>query len=203
MKTIDLMIYLFVCVFVLPLEIMVNKKLYKTIKNEEHKEKGKVVQHMMKIYSLLQCVMWPCLLSFAGAFYLLDLVFEITKSHWTHHVTVAFRFFYGLNRNYLSFNSLIIALTRYLLLTFETKVEAFGIKRFKILLNIISVGVPIFHAILYEFITPIEKDYIALFLSNVSPQNTNNISAWQNASSIGKVYESPIYLTVNQNLFTQ
>ena len=61
MKTVGDIIFFLVCFVLVSLGIFVNRKLYTTIKNEEHREKGKVIQHMVKTFSLLQCFTWPCI----------------------------------------------------------------------------------------------------------------------------------------------
>ena len=137
------------CFIVMPLGIALNKDLYAKIKNEEHKEKGKIVQTLMKQYSLLQCIACSLLLVLFGLFYLCYHVYNLISEPYGHYLLNTLRFAYGLYRDYVSFNSLIIAIIRYTFVVMGTNAEAFGISKLRHLFIGCSIGIPIFNKDLY------------------------------------------------------
>ena len=50
---------------VLPLGLFVCKNLYDKMKNEEHRDKGKVIQTIIKNHCLIQMIAWPTLCLFS------------------------------------------------------------------------------------------------------------------------------------------
>ena len=64
-SVIDMSAYFAYCFSVVTFGIVVNKKLYQNVRNEEHLEKGKIIQRIMKTHSLVQCITWPVLISAA------------------------------------------------------------------------------------------------------------------------------------------
>ena len=55
----EIISYVLFCLVIVPLGIVICRKLYIDTKNEEHKEKGKVIQRIMKTYCVVQCGLWP------------------------------------------------------------------------------------------------------------------------------------------------
>lgn len=202
MQTVNIIIYFFECFILVPLGIYVNKKLYDNIKSEEHLEKGRVIQHIVKTYSLLQCLTWPCIILVAGIFYVSDVVLHIIEDPWGHYGISALRFIYGLNRDYVSFHSLIIASARFVFLVFPKQSEKVGIKLLRTIFIGLSFAVPIFNNLLYEATRPIEKGWVSLFRdSTTSTQKKANITSRINEDSRKiVVHESPIYLFFNNHM---
>ena len=194
MQTIDIIIYFIWCCIGMPLGIFVNRKLYTNIKNEQHQEKGKLVQTIMQTFSLLQCFTWPCIFIFVGVFSLCSSVFKLVQNSLAVSTINTFRFVYDLNRDYVSFNSLIIAISRYTLLVGERQAETFGIQRLKNLLISLSFGVPIFSNFVYEVSQPKERVWFSLFYSDAVDVIGRNISSLQKEDQ----YQSQIYLTFNR-----
>ena len=193
MKTIDFAIIILHFVFVAPGTVLVNKKLYQNIKNEERREKGKVLQYLMKQYALLQCFGWPLILGFIVLFYLENKLFQVLSPLPYINLVAAFRFSFNVIRDYLGFNSLIIALVRYTFLMFENRAEAFGINRLKHLFISCSIIGPIFQTVLYEITNPIEQVWHKLFMDERLFQNTNTTSICLNEGT-SIMMESPVYL---------
>ena len=150
----------------MPLGILVHQKLYRNIKNEEHLEKGKLVQRIMQTFSLLQCFTWPLIIIFVGVFATCTSVFKILEDPLAASFLNVFRFAYNVNRDYVSFNSLTIAISRYILLVCDRQDEQFGIQRLRTLLVSLSLGVPIFSNIIYEAVQPKEHAWYALFYND-------------------------------------
>ena len=198
MQSIDIVIYVLMSCITLPLGILINRKLYRNIKNEEHLEKGKLVQRIMKTFSLLQCFTWPLFTIFLGVFSTCNSVFEISEDPLAASFVCAFRFAYNLNRDYVSFNSLIIAISRYILVVYERKAEKFGIQKLRNLLISLCFGVPIFSNLLYEAVQPKERVWFSVFYNDTIDIYAKRNSSFQN----NDLYESQMYLTINRYMPT-
>ena len=120
------------CVFsfmVIPLGIAICKRLYEKIKSEEHKEKGKVVQSLIKNYCLILMLGCPGLFLLSWPIQINNDNLDIVDSSETIiaiHMVRALYHFIGV---YLSFHSLIVAATRYTFLMFDIQTELYGVKR--------------------------------------------------------------------------
>ena len=198
-ESVDILIYLSVCVVVLPLGVVVNSKLYRNIKNEEHREEGKVVQYIMKQYALLQCIAWPVIAAFVGLLLFYDGVFEIMQGFLARYLIFSFRFLYVFIRNYISLNSLIVATVRYVFLVFERQVQSFGVRKLRSVFICSIIGLPIFNAFLSEVTQPMEQVYISQFFNRIPLKDTDNISASLSLHFSNNTYESPIYVAFNNN----
>ena len=51
--------HIVVFITVMPLGIFIHRKLYNNINNEKHRESGKVIQRILKTYSIIQCTLAP------------------------------------------------------------------------------------------------------------------------------------------------
>ena len=198
MQSTDILIYVLMCCITVPLGILINRKLYRNIKNEEHLEKGKLVQRIMKTFSLLQCFTWPLFTIFLGVFSTCNSVFEISEDPLAASFVCAFRFAYNLNRDYVSFNSLIIAIYRYILVVYERQAEKFGIQRLRTLFIRLCFGVPIFSILLYEAVQPTERVWFSLFYNDTIDIYAKRNNSFQNEDP----YESQMYLAFNRYLPT-
>ena len=49
--------------------ITIGRKFYQNVQKEDHQERGKVIQRIMKTYAMVQCIMWPVIGILALAFY--------------------------------------------------------------------------------------------------------------------------------------
>ena len=200
MKTIDFIAHLFMGVVVVPICVMVNRNLYINIKNEEHREKGKVIQHIMKTYALLQCVCWPCFIATILILHLLDIIYGIGRPPMVQNFLFGCWFFFVLFRTYLGFNSLIIAVSRYAFVVFGSQTEVFGVPRVRSLLVSCSFGIPIIASIFYELIQPMEQEFLSLFLDEAYTNRTD-ISNYINRTELSAdIYEFPVYSLANKYL---
>ena len=205
METTDLVIYLCMCFIVMPLGIAINKDLYTKIKKEEHKEKGKVVQSVMKQFSFIQCISWPILFVSFGLFYLCHNVFHLISEPYGHYLLNTLRFAYSLNRDYVSFNSLIIAIIRYTFVVMGSNADAFGISKLRHLFIGCSIGIPIVNNFLYEATQPIEPLYISIFYDKAKDmiEETNNDRNHTNVVEINDTYNFTMFILVNKYLPSQ
>ena len=194
----------FVCCCVLfPFVIAVNKKLYNNIKKEEHLEKGKLIQSIIKTYALVQCSAWPCVL---GASVLYRLFSGTVQPQMARYIISSIRFMYNLVRDYIGCHSLIIGICRYLFIVYENKAELLGIKRSRNFFISSSILFPLLSTISYQMTQPIDDFMIKWFPIKITVSNaTTSVNGTDYSDIVGvplvnKAYESPLYLIFNENL---
>ena len=122
--------------------VLVNRKLYKNIVNEEHLEKGKVIQRIMKTYSIIQCFSWPLLCTLNWLTSPESLLWNLVDPAIMRYLFISFSVIHIIIRDYVAFNSLIIALCRYAFTVFSTKSEKIGIKRMRKVFITCSIAIP-------------------------------------------------------------
>ena len=180
-----------VCIiFVLPSAIYVNKKLYNSIKNEEHLEKGRVIQHIIKHYAQLQFIGWPCFVASFGSIKLLNILIPESQTLTVHILASTLRYAYTFFRDYLQFHSLIIAISRYTFIIWESQAERFGIIRLRRFFIGASIAVPLLTSTLYELTCPIEKLYVSWFYGIGFSQEISNKTIQLDQSLDDKAFES-------------
>ena len=153
------------CIFfmVMPLGIAICKQLYDKIKCEEHKEKGKVVQTLIKNYCLIQMIGWPGLFLFSSAIQINNHSFHIVDTSETINAIHMLRALYHFYRVYLSFHSLIVAITRYTFLMYDIQTEFYGVKKLRNMFISFSIGVPLIHTVISICVQPLEVRWFSLF----------------------------------------
>ena len=198
MELIDMILYLIILVIVMPLSVWINNMLYTNISNEEHQDKGKVVQYIMKQFSLVQSISWPLITSVVGLYYLCFNVLDLIPDTFARYLSNTIRFAYDLNRDYVSFNSLIIATIRFTFIVLGRKAESFGIVRLRKLFISCSIGIPIMNNFLYEATQPIEQVWITVFhnKTNYSIPNMNNFTS----ANMSHSYDSDIFVLADRYL---
>ena len=185
--------------------VVIGKNFYTKVKEEEHQERGKVIQRIMKTYALVQCICWPSFGFLAYLFYLNKTVMTIFHPVLIRPAIILFRFTYTSFRVYIGFNSLIIALCRYSFVVLEMQVLRIGIKRMRKAFLISSVFMPIFIAILNEASIPIEIVWLCLFVprSNqtiLMPDENELGGILCTKSNVEQLSESPIYTLLHGHL---
>ena len=183
--------YVITCVFVIPSVILVNKKLYLNIKNEEHLERGKVIQYLVKTYALVQCVGWPFMILTYGSFRLIS-HFSVDLPLRT--ITHSFRFLFTIFRDYVQFHSLIIAITRYTFIVHDSSAARFGINRLRKIFIATSFVIPLLSSVFYELTHPIERTYLYWFYGEKWTVISQNVTENQNAEQSGDELESAFFV---------
>ena len=191
----ELSLYVTALVFVIPIIIFVNKKLYWNIKNEEHLENGRVIQSIIKTYALVQCVTWPCIILAYGLIKLIGQYWETFPLKTTISV---FRFLYTLFRDYLQFHSLIIAICRYIFTIYNSEAARINIQTLRSLLIYSSISVPFLSTVLYELTCPIEKTYLHWFSVEEWSQKRLNLTEGTQIDRINAKWESEIFIIFNK-----
>ena len=182
--------------------IVIGNKFYSSVKNEDRQEKGKIIQTLLKRHVVVQCVGWPIWM-------MGTLVFRINKdriSGWGKGFVqvgvMSIRDIGILLRNYVGFQSFVIALCRYLFIVKNSLLLRIGVKRFRYIILSISWVVPIFLLMLAEATVPIGHYYFCFFVPQNSQihQNNNNGSTFCNQEELTKPFESPFYTFCWENL---
>ena len=198
--TIDFIFYF----AIISIGVIVNHKLYKNTKREEHLEKGKVVQSIIKHYSIVNCWFWPVYHIIIGTVYIFDKQLEMTPEWIIRYFTYWIRFLHGLAHDYVSLHSFVVAIIRYTFLVYERQVESWGIKKCKKLFVAITIIIPLSNSILYELCQPTEKPWIFWIEKTTTLSLNRTIYIGQNYSTIVRAnesyYNSPLYTWSNSNL---
>ena len=187
-----------VCIiFVLPSAIYVNKKLYNSIKNEEHLEKGRVIQHIIKHYSQLQFIGWPVVITSFGIMKLLNFIHPLSQTLTIRLLVSALRYVYIFFWDYLQFHSLVIAICRYTFIIWESTAEKIGIIRLRRLFIGTSIVVPLLSSTFTEVTRPVTKNYVSWFYGIDFSQEFSNTTNKIEDSSLDQKFESIAYRVVN------
>ena len=194
-------LYLLLGMLLSSVGIVVGRKLYNNVKNEDHQEKGKVIQRIMKTYSMAQCIAWPCIMSLTWLLSLNKTVLTVIEPALIRHAIAVLRFLYTLFRGYVGFNSLIIAISRYSFIVWENQVFRFGIGRARYLFVASSMGIPVLLAFLNESTVPIEYPWRCQFMpgNNDTYHSTDNISVYCAKNTTEHILQSPIYNLFNEH----
>ena len=176
------------CFIVIPLGLAIGRKLYLNVKQEEHKEKGKVLQTLTKYYVVIQCVAWPLIL-ILGVVYVSILIYTETQLTAENQVLEALlrilfslnRFLYVLTLIYVGLNSLIYAICRYIFIVVIQHNDAMTIKRIRTWLLRASFIVPLLLAMHYEATIPLQNSFVErlremIRLSSAIGQNHTQLS---------------------------
>ena len=186
------------------------RKLYENIQKENHQEKGKIIQKIMKTYAVIQYIGYPIVMISAWLLYVNKFVLTIFQPDMTRHAILITRLVYTLLRSYIGLNSLIIAVCRYSFILCENQVVKIGINRFRSIILSCSVVVPIMFAFSNEATLPVEISWICLFMPNDKQTiqfDTRNVSnIFCSRHHVPEIAESLIYTVYNEYIppsFTQ
>ena len=179
----------------MPIAIFINRKLYHNLKNERHRENGKVIQRILKNYSIVQCtlpVLIYCLFLPMINKKMLEYVDPILKYSFVQSL----RCLVTIYLLYILSNSLIIALARYLFIVFDTTANRIGtlnIQRFFIGLGF---GIPIVLGPIHYSVIPFHTidnfmDVAKHSLRNYTASSYKNITGCM--ETMFDTLESPLY----------
>ena len=144
--------------------MIIGKKFYDNVRREEHQERGKVIQKIMKTYSMIQSVTYPSLTIVVVMFIMNKNLFTLIGPESMQHGISVLRFLFTIFRGYIGFNSLIIAVARYSFIIYENQVFRVGIHRIRYFLLISTFGLPILLALLNEASVPTEDIWYCVFM---------------------------------------
>ena len=197
--------YIGLCLIITSTGILIGHKLYHNINDEVFKQKGKVIQRILKNYCIVQCVSWPFVLVLFGTVSIVKrssfIVNHPSLTVWSIHVAeliIKFTFLY------VGFNSFIIGLCRYVFIIVVTHDEANTINRIRKLILAASIVVPATLTILDVAFMPMSEIRIHIMQHQMEMMNTINLSnsvyVIHNTTLI--IPRSPFY-TIARNLIPQ
>ena len=188
--------HIILCLILIPLGILINQKLYHNIKNEEHLEKGQIIQRIIKTYSIIQCILWPSCLILSTLFLENNILKELAPAS-KFYLTQFSRCLSTFLRHYSAFHSLIIAISRYVFIVFNGKAEKIGVKRLRTFFISTSLAVPMFLTVV-EFLFFPAKDWISHFRFSDEYSLTTNHSKSAHHSIDFDVNENVFYLAIQR-----
>ena len=184
----------------IPIGIIIGIKLYQNVKQEERKEKGKVLQRIMKTYVVIQCVAWPLILTLMTVVTIVAKTTSLTANNSALETLLrsfisTYRFLYILTLSYVGFNSLIIAICRYTFIVLVQHDDTFTIKRIRKWVLASSLIIPVLLAVLHEATIPMHSRWVDILGQMVTPDNDTAvmIDSPVQSRSIISVHQSPIF----------
>ena len=184
--------------------LAVGKIFYDNVRKENHQERGKVIQRMLKTYTLIQCIGYPIIMISAWLLYVNKFVLAMLPPEMTRYAIIILRFVYTILRIYIGLNSLIIAFCRYSFIIHENKVFKFGINRIRSILLKCSIMIPIMLSFSNEATNPMEITWTCLFMTptnsthEVDLGNVTDIFCSRNNAK--QIAESLIYRIADEYL---
>ena len=194
-------------VFLLSVGIAVNYKLFHRVRNETTGERGKAFQQIVKSYAMIQVIGWPCIWMWFAVWQWIilmkfDSLFPPCIYVYAYHTGI---FAYILQRCYVAFHSLILALGRYIFVVHDNLVLDWGIKRVSRALVISSFFVPLFMAILTDSVLQLQYNgwlgEIRVYEARCSISSGEHIMK-ENMVAKGhqEYFSSPFYSFVHEQL---
>ena len=193
--TCAVLFHCFLFLIIIPFGLIIGRKLYLDIKQEEFHEKGKVLQRMMKTYIVVQCLAWPLTWSLMAVVSIIATTTQLTSKNSALEALVRVlisisRFLYILILSYAGFNSLIVAICRYIFIVVVKHNDSFTIKKIRTWVISASIVIPVMVTALHEATIPLNKHMVEEILGYmVAPENPSY--PIQNITII--VHQSPIF----------
>ena len=195
----DILTYVFTIFILIPLIISVNKKLYTNLNHEQRQEKGKVIQRILKTYALMQCTGWPCVLASFVMLRISAPVLNICHSDMWRYLVTGYRFLTIMLRDYVQFNSLIIAICRYTFIVYNTGLATIRMEKIRRFYIICSGMIPLITTVLYETTVATEPFFISMFYGRNEAHKYSSSGLQMNSSYLQIEYSSPIFVTCRDN----
>ena len=179
----------------MPIAIFINRKLYHNLKNEKRRENGKVIQRILKNYSIVQCtlaVLIYCLFLPMINNEMLEYVDPILKYSFVQSL----RCLVTIYLLYILSNSLIIALARYLFIVFDTTANRIGTHNIQRFFTGLGFGIPIVLGPIHYSVIPFHKidEFMQVekhSLTNYNTSSDENITRCM--ETMFETLESPLY----------
>ena len=198
-------IYRIVFSLVMICGIIVNKNLYNTIKKQITGEKGKVFQQIMKSYAVIQSIGWPFI-----AFWMIGVGILIQNYGQLLPACVYVNcvhigvFVYMFMRTYVGFNSLVLAVGRFVFVVHDEQVMKWGVETVAKMLIRSSFIIPFLMAFLSNSVASLEYNG---WLSQIQDYqsscyySTDQHSGHSDGSNgtTNNLFKSPLYEIVHSN----
>ena len=197
-----LLSHILCCSVVIPLGIIIHRKLYYNIKNEEHQERGRVIQRIVKTYSVVQCIITPSLLVIFTPLFdnAVTSKIDLTFKYYLVQVTT---FAGSCLVIYIGQHSLIVAICRYMFIVFHKQTEAIGVRRFRKLILISSAAFPIILAFLQICVVSTEEFFSYSPFPVEFSSNSTILNSTPCHKRIFQTLDSPFYCWMQENIPAQ
>ena len=198
LKNVDYINYSLSCFVLTPIIILVNKSLYSKIHKEEHQEKGKVIQHIIKMFSITLCISLPIIISYECILVVLT-EYQILDSSLKRYLISGCRFLTILLMDYAQAHSLVIAVCRYTFTVFEQQAQKLGIEKLRVFFIVSSIVIPFTSTLLFEMTHDFGGLYLRLFY-NMSSGLTNDSINYLDSDQGAKMYTSVLFAITKECL---
>ena len=202
-----LLVYRIVFSLVMVYGVTVNKKLYITIKNQILGERGKVFQQIMKSYAVIQAFGWPFITfwMFGTGVLLQNFGKLFSPCVYVSFVHVGI-FAYMFLRAYVGFNSLVLAVGRYVFVVHDKHVMKWGVETVANVLIRSSFIIPFFMAVLANSVVTFEYNgwmsQIQEYASSCYSKDIVNGRSDIGNGTANKLFKSPLYNLLHSNFPT-
>ena len=198
-----------VFVSMIVLGVIINLKLFRHVQKEKTGERGRVFQRIMKNFALFQAIGWPLVVVPATV-----LVHELTEKNFEDTFSAcsyvyalhAFKFSYFLLRTYVGFNSLILALGRYVFVAHDNHVLRLGVERVARALISMSMIIPFIMTIWTDSVLTFEYkgwlSHIREFEISCFMSAKDDIKFNGSDTEYHNSFRSPIY-TITHSIFPE
>ena len=191
---------IFLFLIAIPIGLIIGRKLYQNIKQEELHEKGQVLQRIMKTYIVIQCIAWPLTLSLMAIVVIVASTTQLTSKDLALEILLralisSYRFLYILILFYLGFNSLIVAICRYIFIVVVQHNDTFTIKKIRSWVIAASIVIPVMLVTLHEATIPLNNRWVDILKQMVTPDNSSSliISSYSIENTTFIVHQSPLF----------
>ena len=174
--------------------VVINHKLLWKLKNEAHKEKGKVIQRVMETYALVQLIAWPSFIWVGFLIWIDWKGYSLFHPCLLLYIKWTIKFSWVLLRVYVGLNSLVVALCRYLFLVHDDKILHFGVQRARKIIITSSWAIPLAIAFLHDATIPSRAPIISTLLTDRHRSCPLPMIYHVSESFNGTVAQSPIYI---------
>ena len=198
-----LILYSLIYPFVMAIGIIVNYKLFNNVKKEAHQEKGKVIQTIMKTYTIIQIVGWPFI-----NWYII--IIRIVHSSYNAIDPILYVYAFEVGRLsfvflrlYVGFNSLIVAVCRYVFIVWDDKISQYGISKARKILICLSFSIPMMISILWCMVVDSGSTVGGIFVYRKIPSSSSlddNNSYEVTTGSEYRINQPPIYNFVQNQI---
>ena len=194
-----LFLFLFLYLIAILFGLIIGKRLYQNIKQEERGEKGQVLQRIMKTYIIIQCIAWPLTLSLFVVVSIMARTTQFTGKNLALEVFLralisSKRFLYTLTLLYVGFNSLIVAICRYIFIVLVQHNDTFTIKKIRSWVIAASIFIPMMLAILHEATSPLNDRWLDTIRMETPANSTSVIiSKYPVTNATIIVHQSPVF----------
>ena len=184
------------------LGIVLCKKFHSSVKDQDRQEQGKIIQTLLKRLTLVQSVGWPILLIGTWVLHINKYRLNTLGVGFVQVGVMSIRDIRILLRNYVGFQSFVIALCRYLFIVKDSLLMKIGVKRLRYIILLSSGVIPICQLLLGEATAPIGHVYFCILVPQDDQlhKNNNTSGMFCNQETITKSFESPFYTFCWENL---